>query len=104
MGPQIGRHGVRVVFTPASTDWRPGSLEASIPIDDDVEGWLDLLRDSFMRDLREAHEYPEPPPFHDVFELAADHPVPEGKFPRNALGMQLKMLTRTRGDEQLLSV
>lgn len=92
---------LQAAWAPAASDWRPGREEGGLPYDDDHVGWIELLRDAYLQQLREEHEIPEPPPFHTCFDHAADHPVPKDKLPRHSLQMQLHMLTRSkRGNEE----
>jgi len=80
----------------------PEADEEMLPGDGDGEGWLELLRDGYCRQLREENEYMEPPPFHRAMHYAAnpsDQMVPPGKFPRQALNMQLQLLLRARAGD-----
>lgn len=74
-------------------------VDKMLPGDAEHDGWVELLRDVVMKQLREAAEYPEPPTFMKAYDHAArwdQHPCPEGKFPQAALSWQAKMLTKHR--------
>lgn len=84
----------------------PEPEEEHLPLEGDSDGWLDLLRDGYLRQLREENEYPEPPPFHRAIHFAADPggPCPPGKYPKIALNLQLQMLLKARtGGEMLIA-
>jgi hypothetical protein len=70
----------------------------------DSDAWLDLLRDGYLRQLREENEYPEPPPFHRAIHFAAEPggPCPPGKYPKTALNLQLQMLLKNRTGGELM--
>eukprot|EP00442_Polarella_glacialis_P038577 CAMPEP_0115120228 /NCGR_PEP_ID=MMETSP0227-20121206/45557_1 /TAXON_ID=89957 /ORGANISM="Polarella glacialis, Strain CCMP 1383" /LENGTH=183 /DNA_ID=CAMNT_0002521839 /DNA_START=71 /DNA_END=622 /DNA_ORIENTATION=+ len=75
--------------------------ESTLPQEGDSEGWLELLRDGYYRQLREENEYKEPPPFHRAMQFAwsAASPgelCPETKYPRAALNFQMQMLMKLR--------
>jgi len=78
-------------------DWH----EDVLPQDDDKEAWLETLRDSLVRQLRQDAEAPEPAPFNRASYFASPmtpgRPLPEGKFPAQALHHQLQMLLRAQG-------
>lgn len=82
----------------------PEPEEEHLPLETDSDAWLDLLRDGYLRQLREENEYPEPPPFHRAIHFAADAggPCPAGKYPKIALNMQLQMLLKARTGGELL--
>lgn len=69
-----------------------------LPFEADGDGWMELLRDGYFRQLREENEYREPPPFHRATYFAAEpgQPTPIGKYPRAALNQQLQLLLRSR--------
>merc|ERR1711920_892531 len=71
------------------------------PAEDDKESWVELMRDGCVRQLRSDAEHAEPPPFHRANHFSGitlpGHPLPEGKFPAQALNFQLQMLLRARG-------
>jgi len=83
-------------FVNFKTDWRP---DDNMPQDNDANGWLEVLRDVYVRQLREINQYPEPPPFHTIFEPVADPTAADTKALRQALTMQLQILTRARYGE-----
>lgn len=83
-------------FVNFKTDWRP---DDNMPQDNDANGWLEVLRDVYVRQLREINQYPEPPPFHTIFEPVADPTAVDTKALRQALTMQLQILTRARYGE-----
>jgi len=98
-----GGNGPRVVMPPmltgqamATTD--PGPQPEALPQDQDMDGWLELLRDGSAQQFRGANEWPEPPPFHRALHFAAlpGEKCPTGKYPREALNTQLQMLFKTR--------
>jgi hypothetical protein len=76
----------------------------NLPLETDNDAWLDLLRDGYLRQLREENEYPEPPPFHRAIHFAAEPggPCPAGKYPKIALNLQLQMLLRARTGGELM--
>jgi len=78
----------------------PTADESAVPKDDDGEGWLELLRDGYFRQLREENEFKQPPPYPRVMNFAATpgHPVPPGKYPRVALELQRQVLMKFRPD------
>mmetsp|Transcript_81348 Transcript_81348/g.188967 ORF Transcript_81348/g.188967 Transcript_81348/m.188967 type:complete len:165 (-) Transcript_81348:121-615(-) len=101
--------GAGVAATPAAVLPPDGGSQdngedEALPFEQDAEAWLELLRDGFVRQLREENDYPEPPPFHRAIHFAASpgEPIPPGKFPRQALNTQLQLLLRTRATEGLL--
>jgi hypothetical protein len=74
-----------------------------LPLETDSDAWLDLLRDGYLRQLREENEYPEPPPFHRAIHFANESgPCPPGKYPKLALNMQLQMLLKARTGGELV--
>mmetsp|Transcript_35530 Transcript_35530/g.81384 ORF Transcript_35530/g.81384 Transcript_35530/m.81384 type:complete len:241 (+) Transcript_35530:48-770(+) len=79
----------------------PPEEEEGLPFETDADGWLELLRDGYLRQLREENEYPEPPAFHRAMHFGAkeDEPVPPGKYPKQALNIQLHLLLRARAGE-----
>lgn len=70
------------------------AAEDQLPPDDDGERWLELLRDSYLRQLREDAELPEPPHFQRSLLYAAAPGVPEGAYPRHVLNQQLQAVRR----------
>eukprot|EP00418_Pyrodinium_bahamense_P089100 CAMPEP_0179040688 /NCGR_PEP_ID=MMETSP0796-20121207/15773_1 /TAXON_ID=73915 /ORGANISM="Pyrodinium bahamense, Strain pbaha01" /LENGTH=253 /DNA_ID=CAMNT_0020737035 /DNA_START=38 /DNA_END=798 /DNA_ORIENTATION=+ len=78
--------------------------DEALPFEGDMDAWLELLRDGYVRQLREENEYPEPPPFHRAIHFAASpgEPIPLGKYPRQALNTQLQLLLRVRAPEGIL--
>lgn len=72
-----------------------------LPYEGDSDSWLELLRDGHLRQLREENEYPEPPPFHRAIHYSAEAgaPCPAGKYPKQALQMQLQLLLKFRAPE-----
>lgn len=83
----------------------PPPEEEALPFDSEGDPWLELLRDGFVRQMREENECEEPPPFHRAMAFAAEpgQPVPKGKYPRQALNTQLQLLLRLRsGDNPML--
>eukprot|EP00411_Alexandrium_monilatum_P061747 CAMPEP_0175535718 /NCGR_PEP_ID=MMETSP0096-20121207/24341_1 /TAXON_ID=311494 /ORGANISM="Alexandrium monilatum, Strain CCMP3105" /LENGTH=228 /DNA_ID=CAMNT_0016838519 /DNA_START=35 /DNA_END=721 /DNA_ORIENTATION=+ len=84
----------------------PDAEDEALPFEHDSESWLELLRDGYVRQLREENEYPEPPPFHRAIHFAANpgEPIPPGKYPRQALNMQLQLLLRARAVDGHLPV
>ncbi|CAJ1367822.1 unnamed protein product [Effrenium voratum] len=78
----------------------PTSDETALPREDDGESWLELLRDGYFRQIREENEYKQPPPFPRAMHFAAvpGHPLPENKYPRQALDLQRSMLAKFRPD------
>mmetsp|Transcript_6409 Transcript_6409/g.11148 ORF Transcript_6409/g.11148 Transcript_6409/m.11148 type:complete len:282 (-) Transcript_6409:73-918(-) len=79
----------------------PPEEEEGLPFETDADGWLELLRDGYLRQLREENEYPEPPAFHRAMHFGAKEgePVPPGKYPKQALNIQLHLLLRARAGE-----
>jgi len=96
--PAAVSHGPTVVLPPGGAVVPPPEEEV-LPPDSDGDGWLELLRDGFARQLREENECEEPPAFHRAMLFAADPglPIPKGKFPRQSLNAQLQLLFRLRG-------
>eukprot|EP00927_Polykrikos_kofoidii_P072902 TRINITY_DN68983_c0_g1_i1.p1 TRINITY_DN68983_c0_g1~~TRINITY_DN68983_c0_g1_i1.p1 ORF type:complete len:293 (-),score=68.44 TRINITY_DN68983_c0_g1_i1:125-913(-) len=83
----------------------PPPEEEVLPLDHEGDPWLELLRDGFVRQMREENECEEPPPFHRAMAFASEPGMPtqKGKFPRQALNAQLQLLLRLRsGDNPLL--
>lgn len=84
---------------PPGPEWQ----EDVLPVEDDKESWVELMRDGCVRQLRSDAEHPEPPPFHRANHFSGitlpGHPLPEGKFPAQALNFQLQMLLRARGGD-----
>merc|ERR1719330_569153 len=76
----------------------PGEQPEALPEDQDGDGWLELLRDGFGQQFRCENEWQEPPPFHRALHFAAmpGGPCPKGKYPREALTLQLQLLFRAR--------
>merc|ERR1719330_788195 len=76
----------------------PGEQPEALPEDQDGDGWLELLRDGFGQQFRCENEWQEPPPFPRALHFAAmpGGPCPKGKFPREALNLQLQLLFRAR--------
>eukprot|EP00927_Polykrikos_kofoidii_P016824 TRINITY_DN17628_c1_g1_i1.p1 TRINITY_DN17628_c1_g1~~TRINITY_DN17628_c1_g1_i1.p1 ORF type:complete len:357 (+),score=60.85 TRINITY_DN17628_c1_g1_i1:110-1072(+) len=72
--------------------------EESLPPDHDFEGWLELLRDGYLQQLRWSNSHPEPPPFHRAMGHMSTpgEPCPEGKYPGEALNLQLQLLLSAR--------
>lgn len=107
--PQHSEGTVAVLAAPAATG-NGASTAARLPVFDkeeeeevlpfehDVDGWLELLRDGYFRQIREENEYPEPPTFHRATRYGANpgEPVPAGMYPKQALNTQLQMLLRAR--------
>lgn len=81
---------------PPGPEWQ----EDALPMEEDKESWVELLRDALSRQLRADAELPEPPPFHRASHFGASASVgqrlPDGKFPSQALNFQLQMLHRAR--------
>jgi len=79
----------------------PEPDEEMLPFDSDADSWLELLRDGYFRHLREENEYREPPAFHRALHFAAQEgqACAEGKFPKQALNMQMQLLMRARMPE-----
>ncbi|CAE7186972.1 unnamed protein product, partial [Symbiodinium pilosum] len=78
----------------------PTADESAVPKDDDGEGWLELLRDGYYRQLREENEFKQPPPYPRAinFAAASGHPVAPSKYPRPALDLQRQILMKFRPD------
>lgn len=76
----------------------PGEQPEALPEDQDREGWLELLRDGFGKQFRCENDWQEPPPFHRALHFAAmpGEPCPKGKFPREALNLQLQLIFKAR--------
>mmetsp|Transcript_86208 Transcript_86208/g.152626 ORF Transcript_86208/g.152626 Transcript_86208/m.152626 type:complete len:210 (+) Transcript_86208:69-698(+) len=77
----------------------PHQDESALPADTDGEGWLELLRDGYFRQLREENEWPEPAPFPRALLFAAPYygqKCPDRKFPRLALDQQKSVLAQMR--------
>lgn len=94
-----GAPGAPQVVAPGGPGVVAPPAEDVLPPDSDGDGWLELLRDGFTRQLREENECDEPPPFHRAMQLAADPPIPAGKYPRSALNLQLQLLLRLRSGD-----
>eukprot|EP00933_Yihiella_yeosuensis_P048831 TRINITY_DN45241_c0_g1_i1.p1 TRINITY_DN45241_c0_g1~~TRINITY_DN45241_c0_g1_i1.p1 ORF type:complete len:206 (-),score=50.97 TRINITY_DN45241_c0_g1_i1:84-701(-) len=79
----------------------PAPEEFKLPTENDNDSWLELLRDSFFRQLREENEFKEPPPFNRANSFAAPQGTacPADKYPRQALNQQLQILSRYRPPE-----
>lgn len=81
---------------PPGPEWQ----EDVVPVDEDKESWVELMRDAHVRQLRTDAEHPEPPPFQRANHFSGvslpGQPLPEGKFPAQALNFQLQMLLRAR--------
>merc|ERR1719414_978629 len=79
---------------PPGPEWQ----EDAVPTDEDKESWVELMRDAYVRQLRSDAEHPEPPPFQRANHFSGvslpGQPLPEGKFPAQALNFQLQMLLR----------
>lgn len=95
--------GPRVVLPPALTGQvafpaDPGEQPECLPPDNDPESWLELLRDGYAQQFRGENEWPEPPAFHRALHFAAPagEKVPAGRYPREALNMQLQLLFKVR--------
>lgn len=84
---------------PPGPEWQ----EDTVPADDDKESWVELMRDAYVQQLRADAEHPEPPPFHRANHFSASsmpgQPLPEGKYPKQALNFQLQMLLRARSGD-----
>mmetsp|Transcript_25870 Transcript_25870/g.59982 ORF Transcript_25870/g.59982 Transcript_25870/m.59982 type:complete len:257 (+) Transcript_25870:28-798(+) len=78
----------------------PTADESALPKEDDGEGWLELLRDGYFRQLREENEVKQPPPYPRAmnFGSPSGHLVPAGKYPRVALELQRQVLMKFRPD------
>lgn len=99
--PPAPSAGLMTMVPPTVNIMISGPEEEVLPLEHDGDGWLELLRDGYFRQLREENEYPEPPPFHRAIHFGVNpgEPVPAGKFPRHALNMQLQLLQRYRTGE-----
>lgn len=87
---------------PAQVDpMQPGPEESLLPDEADNEGWIELLRDGFFRQLREENEWPEPPPLPRALRHTVENheTLSEGKFPYQALNTQLELLRKMRGPD-----
>jgi len=84
---------------PPGPEWQ----EDLLPVDDDKESWVELLRDVCVRTVRAEGEITEPAPFHRANHWSAmavpGQPLPEGKFPAQALSHQHQMLMRLRSGD-----
>merc|ERR1712232_658885 len=69
-----------------------------LPPESDAEAWLELLRDGYMSQVRWQNSCPEPPPFHRALgcAVAPGEELGEGKYPRDALNLQLQLLIGAR--------
>jgi len=81
----------------AARQLAPRSAVPDLPPDHDMDAWVELLRDAYMRQMRSDNEYPEPPPFDQANRFGVSHgqSVPEGHFPSQALKQQQQMLHRS---------
>lgn len=72
----------------------PNDTREELPTDDDKMGWVELLRDGYCTHVRWQNSHAEPPPFHRAMNCAANpgEKVGEGKYPRDALNIQLQLL------------
>lgn len=81
---------------PPGPEWQ----EDVVPVEDDKESWVELLRDAQVRQIRSDAEHAEPPPFNRAMHFSGmslpGQPIAEGKFPAQALNFQLQLLLRTR--------
>jgi len=95
--PTASSTGAGVVQPTAARQMAPRSLVPDLPMDHDMDAWVELLRDAYMRQLRSDNEYPEPPPFDQANRYGVSHgqPVPEGHFPSQALKQQQQVLHRS---------
>lgn len=100
-GAKVG--GPRIVLPPALTSNAalppdPGEQPETLPADGDREAWLELLRDAFGQQFRCENDWQEPPPFHRALHFASTpgEPCQSGKFPREALNLQLQLLFKVR--------
>jgi len=96
--------GPRIVLPPALTSPNtaigpdPGEQPESLPPETDHDAWLELLRDGFGQQFRCENDWQEPPPFHRALHFASvpGESCPKGKFPREALNLQLQLLFKAR--------
>eukprot|EP00930_Biecheleria_cincta_P081137 TRINITY_DN6984_c0_g1_i2.p1 TRINITY_DN6984_c0_g1~~TRINITY_DN6984_c0_g1_i2.p1 ORF type:complete len:234 (+),score=53.38 TRINITY_DN6984_c0_g1_i2:85-702(+) len=106
MTPATGTEGEKVAMTvpprdPAAIEasWEvPTSDEAVLPPELDGEGWLELLRDGYHRQIREENEFKEPAPLPRamLFSVPPGQPIPERKYPRTSLDFQRQVLNKFR--------
>lgn len=80
----------------------PNDHRESLPAEQEMEAWLELLRDGHCSQMRWQNSCPEPPPFHRAMQCAADAggKIPEGKYPRDALNLQFQLLIGMRPGAQ----
>lgn len=84
----------------------PPAEPESLPEEQESEGWLELLRDGYARQLRQENEYLEPPPFHRAIHYGVEPhvvPVPPGRYPKQALNTQLQLLMKHRFSDGALT-
>jgi len=96
--PPASSNGTGAVRPPiAARQMAARSLVPDLPMDHDMDAWVELLRDAHIRQLRSDNEYPEPPPFDQANRYGVSHgqTVPEGHFPSQALKQQQQMLHRS---------
>eukprot|EP00747_Dinoflagellata_sp_TGD_P211557 gnl/TRDRNA2_/TRDRNA2_84786_c0_seq1.p1 gnl/TRDRNA2_/TRDRNA2_84786_c0~~gnl/TRDRNA2_/TRDRNA2_84786_c0_seq1.p1 ORF type:complete len:466 (-),score=130.19 gnl/TRDRNA2_/TRDRNA2_84786_c0_seq1:262-1584(-) len=94
--PAAGAAGTAAAADPVAEGERE---EEVMPWEGDGEGWLEMLRDGFFRQMREENDYLEPPPYHRALHFAhnpGEGPCPSGKYPAQALNMQLNLLLKAR--------
>lgn len=75
--------------------------QEALPSEADGEIWVELLRDSHVRQLREASEHPEPPVFPRMAKWARNlPPFPVDRFPPEGLLLQHNHLWASRNDDR----
>merc|ERR1712217_395891 len=74
--------------------------EATLPADDDADAYIELMRDAYIRQLRQDADWPEPPPFPRANNHASfTQPIPADSYPAAALNLQFQILQRARQDQ-----
>merc|ERR1712217_980964 len=74
--------------------------EATLPADDDADAYIELMRDAYIRQLRQDADWPEPPPFPRAHNHASfTPPIPTDSYPAAALNLQFQILQRARQDQ-----
>merc|ERR1712217_40278 len=74
--------------------------EATLPADDDADAYIELMRDAYIRQLRQDADWPEPPPFPRANNHASfTQPIPADSYPTAALNLQFQILQRARQDQ-----
>eukprot|EP00929_Paragymnodinium_shiwhaense_P113305 TRINITY_DN81583_c0_g1_i1.p1 TRINITY_DN81583_c0_g1~~TRINITY_DN81583_c0_g1_i1.p1 ORF type:complete len:406 (-),score=90.94 TRINITY_DN81583_c0_g1_i1:180-1397(-) len=86
----------RILARPETID--PKETREALPGDNEIEAWLELLRDAHFAQFRWDNSCTEPPPFNRVMVKAAPagQPVAEGMYPQDALHRQAQALLTMR--------